>query len=190
MGNKKNLYLYLILAAIVVLGIAAAVLYVPSKKVKKPSEQPVTSQPAEEVEQVEKNYTTSVPENIEVPNKIDEGATSTKEIEEGVAIPEVQTQAAPGVEAELRKFSVKAENNVFTPNKIIVYKGDTVHIEFSAVDKDYDFSIPAVYGISRQVKKGSKAPLEFQAYQEGQFDIICKLCGDKKMGTLIVVPRE
>ena len=187
MQNRKNLYLYLTFAIIAALGIIAAVVFTPSNEVKKLPKQSI---PKRLAKQVEKSYSTSVLENVKVPNKTDKNTTSTKEIEKNIAIPEVQTQAAPGVEAELRKFSVKAENNVFMPNKIIVYKGDTVHIEFSAVDKDYDFSIPAVYGISRQVKKGNKAPLEFQAYQEGQFDIICKLCGDKKMGTLIVVPRK
>ena len=175
MEKKKNL-LYLVLALAVALAVIAAVVFIPSKKAKKPSSQPAS--------QAGQNYNPSVPENIKVPDK---GATST---EKDVAVPNLQTQAAPGVEAQLRKFSVKAENNAFTPSKIIVYKGDTVHIEFSAIDKDYDFSIPAVYGISRQMKKGSKGPLEFQAYQAGQFDIICKACNNKKMGTLIVTPRK
>lgn len=177
--KKKKIFLYSVLAIILLIIVIACIVSL-SKRERREAEK----SPEELATPVEQNYIPSVPEGIKVPEK---GTTST---EENVAIPKLQTQAAPGVKAQLRKFSVKGENDAFTPNKIIVYERDTVHIDFLAVDKDYDFSIPAVYGISGKVKKGEEGIIEFQAHQVGQFNIICKICGNKKMGLLIVVPRE
>ena len=180
MENKNKIIIYSVLALVAIIIVIVAIVYSKPKASNK-SQKAGTQTTAPATPQ---GYNASVPKNIEVPN---EGTTST---EKDVAVPKLQTNAAPGVTAQLRKFSVKAENNTFTPSKIIVYKGDTVHIDFTAVDKDYDFSIPAIYGISRQMAKGSTGPLEFQANTVGQFDIVCQACGGKKMGLLIVAPRK
>ncbi len=131
-----------------------------------------------------KNYNPKVPKNVKVPKK------GEKVEDKDVAVPNIESQAAPGVETQFRKFTLSFKNDTLTPNKIIVYKGDTIHLDISATGKTYDLSIPAVYGISKTVIPGQKAIIEFQAYQTGQFDIVCKTCGNKKVGLLIVAPRK
>jgi len=112
---------------------------------------------------------TQVPENVTIPEV-------GEEVPEGVAAPTVVTPAAPEVESKFRGFDIKAEGNKFDPNTVIVELGDTVHINFTAVDKDYDISLPD-YGMKQIAPKGQTKPLEFQAVIEGKFTYYCELCG-------------
>ena len=125
--------------------------------------------PAEEVEEVVSPTRKEVPEDIVVPGI---GA----EVEEGVAAPQIVTEAAPGVEAKFRRFEIKAENNLYTPSTIIVNKGDTVRINFTAVDKKYDFVFPD-YGMRQVAEAGETKKIEFQAVNEGKFLFYSDLYG-------------
>ena len=172
--EKKIAYLFL---ALLVVAFIVAVSFGPGGKNGTPRQNQAKKAPVIEW------YNPAVPKDIEIPDK---GAAP---VGSEVAIPKFQAQAAPGTTAQLRKFAVKAENSSLQPKKIIVYQGDITHIDFSAVDKGYDFSIPAFYGVFREVRKGEMGLLEFQANTVGQFDIVCQSCGGKKMGILIVAPR-
>jgi len=110
-----------------------------------------------------------VPEDIVVPEP---GA----EVEEDVAVPQTVTEAAPGAEAKLRRFEIKAENNLYIPSMVIVNKGDTVHINFTAVDKKYDFVLPD-YGMKQVAKPGETKVLQFGAVNEGKFLFYSDLYG-------------
>jgi len=128
----------------------------------------------------------NIPEGAEVPEL---GATPE---DSSVAVPVSVTDAAKGAGgSQLRVFLVKAEAGKFTPSTITVYKDDTVHVDFTAVDKEYDITVPD-YGLQRTAKKGETVPLEFRAEQEGQFAYYCDSCGGTASGTegrLIVIPR-
>lgn len=128
--------------------------------------------------------TSSEIQNITVPQV---GATPTGT---AVAVPVSQTEAAPGVSAQLRKFQIKADNNAFDPSTVIVNKGDTVSIAFTAVDKAYDITIPD-YGLKQTAQKGETKTLEFQAVTDGKFVFYCDLCGGASSsvkGSLVVKP--
>lgn len=96
-----------------------------------------------------------------------------------VAIPLTVQAAAPGVSNKDRAFNLKAEKGVFIPSTIIVNTGDTVRINFTAVDKTYDFFLGDQYGVITQpIAKGQTAlPIVFQAWATGKFTFYCRLCG-------------
>lgn len=107
-----------------------------------------------------------------------------------IAVPLVVAPAAPGAVSQFRNFQINAVGGVFTPSKIIVNKGDTVHLNFTAVDGDYDLFFPS-YNMSQRAKQGQSKILEFQATSDGDFIYYCAACGgpDKgPLGHIIVVP--
>ena len=124
-------------------------------------------------------YRTEVPTDIVVPDQNTKLTDAEKKV---TAIPTVVTAAAPGVEAQFRSFDIKAEGGVFTPSKIIARVGDTVHVNFTAVDKDYDIVFPS-YNMKQTAKKGQTKILEFQAVEEGSFLYYCNACGGETSNT-------
>lgn len=124
-------------------------------------------------------FRTEVPSNIVVPDQNTQLTEAEKKV---TAIPTVVTAAAPGVEAQFRSFDIKAEGGVFTPSRIIARVGDTVHVNFTAVDKDYDIVFPS-YNMSQVAKKGQTKILEFQAVEEGSFLYYCNACGGETSNT-------
>ncbi|HUX36169.1 MAG TPA: cupredoxin domain-containing protein [Candidatus Paceibacterota bacterium] len=117
------------------------------------------------------------------------GATST--VSSNVAKPSVVVQAAPGATTNFRSFTIKVSGNAFDPSNIIAYVGDTVHINITAVDKDYDFYQPD-YGLSMQLPKGVEKTIEFQVTAPDKYTFYCKSCGGPSkgpVGYVTVVPK-
>jgi len=128
---------------------------------------------------VKDKFREEVPANIVVPDQNTQLSEAEKKV---TAIPTVVTAAAPGVEAQFRSFDIKAEGGVFTPSKIIARVGDTVHINFTAVDKAYDIVFPS-YNMKQTAKQGQTKILEFQAVAEGSFLYYCDSCGGPTTAT-------
>ena len=127
-----------------------------------------------------------VPKDIVIPNQ---GATATS-VPKDVAIPKVSIPAAPGVSATLRVFDISADGGKFTPSTVAAYTGDTIHVNFTAVDKAYDITFPD-YGMKQTAQKGQTKVLEFQAQAVGKFAYYCDSCGGLKssaVGYIIVAP--
>ncbi len=126
-----------------------------------------------------------IPEGTEVPEL---GAAPE---DESIAVPVSVSDAAKGTsEAQLRTFLITAEGGKFTPSTVIVYKNDTVHIDFTAKDREYDITVPD-YGLMQRVKAGETKPLEFRAEKEGKYTYYCELCGglgSEAKGSIIVMP--
>jgi len=133
-------------------------------------------------------FRAEVPKDIVVP----ELTTKPQELKDKeIVIPTVVVAAAPGVESKFRSFSISADKNFYNPSKIIARVGDTVHINFTAVDKDYDIVFPN-YRMSQVAKKGQTKILEFQAQQEGDFLYYCQACGgpnSQTVGHIIIVNK-
>jgi len=126
-----------------------------------------------------------VPENIVVP---DAGAQNTGEI----AVPKISVQAAPGVESKLRKFEINIEDNLFSPDTLAVNQGDTVQINFKAVDDDYDVVQPD-YGLKLAIVKGAVKLMSFDAVSEGKYTFYCESCGGPAkgpVGYVMVVKKQ
>ena len=105
----------------------------------------------------------------------------TKNVPENVAIPET---VAPGNSAgttDYRSFDIKAENDKFIRDTINVYQGDTININITAVDKDYDFTQPD-YGFAVSISKGTTKRIQFGASAGGRFLFYCESCGGPKSG--------
>ena len=178
-------------AAALVLIVVIILLLIP--KTKTPTSAPVNNQTQTGTEEgtasaptdkgtstaIVDKFRTEVPTDIVVP---DQNTKLTEAEKKVTAIPTVVTAAAPGVEAQFRSFDIKAEGGVFTPSKIIARVGDTVHVNFTAVDKDYDIVFPS-YNMKQVAKKGQTKILEFQAVEEGSFLYYCNACGGETSNT-------
>ena len=127
-----------------------------------------------------------VPPNTKVPELGD------KPTDEDIAVPVSVAPSAPGVETKLRTYNIKGENNVFEPSTVIANVGDTIHINFTAVDKTYDITVPD-YGLKQSAAKGETKILEFQAVNEGQYLYYCELCGGQNSsakGYIIISKKQ
>ena len=103
------------------------------------------------------------------------------------AIPNAALEPVLGATNKMRIFTINASDSSLSEEKIIVYEGDIVRIQFSAHDDDwYDFSIPNL-GIKQEVRRGENKIVEFQATSTGTFDFTCSKC--KTKGKLVVVPK-
>lgn len=131
-------------------------------------------------------FRTDVPANVSVP----ETTTKQQDLKDKqIVIPSLVVAAAPGVDNKYRLFKIAAEKDVYNPSKVIANMGDTVHIDFTAVDKDYDFVFPS-YNMVQRAKKGQTKVIEFQALQTGDFIYYCNSCGGvntKTKGHVIIV---
>mgnify|MGYP001559452915 CR=1 FL=1 len=125
------------------------------------------------------------PENIAVPEK-DSG-----NVPENVAKPEQVSPAAAGVEEDMRTFSITVSGNKFSPDTVIARVGDIIKLNFTAVDKNYEFTQPD-YGFKAQLPKGQTVSVTFGVNGEGKFLFYCGSCGGPSQGPvgyIIVVKR-
>lgn len=128
---------------------------------------------------------TTIPANIVVPNS---GASSTSA---NVAIPVVQGVGDPAGDVAYRSFNISIQNNVYTPNTVIVNQGDTVNLKFTAVGAVYGFDQPD-YGFNVAIQKGKTQIIQFQALNTGNFTFYCASCGGPSsgpVGHIIVVAK-
>jgi plastocyanin len=105
----------------------------------------------------------------------------TVEQQKEIALPTVVVPAAPGASSKFRNFKISAEAGAFVPTKVIANVGDTVHIDFTAVDQAYDIVFPS-YNMMQTANPGETKILEFQALQEGSFTYYCSACGGPESG--------
>jgi heme/copper-type cytochrome/quinol oxidase subunit 2 len=115
-----------------------------------------------------------VPSNVTVP---DLGATSTN----GVAVPQVESAAAPGVTAKYRSFNITVQNGAFSPSTVAVKVGDTVDLEITAVGGNYDFTQPDL-GFNATLPDGVKKKVQFAPPTTGKFVFYCSSCGGPAKG--------
>jgi plastocyanin len=127
-----------------------------------------------------------VPANTVVPET---NTILTGEQAKVIAVPTVVVPAATQGSAHYRSFDIKGEGGLFIPSQITAYVGDRVHINLTAVDKDYDIVFPS-YNMMIAAKKGETKALEFKAMFEGSFDYYCNACGGPNgptKGKIIIV---
>lgn len=188
-GNQKAILIALLGVAIVLVVLVAIDLF------RKPSTESPTAEetvaPAEvmpdqedyqdvvAMPQAKKDeFKAEVPIDVVVP-EID--TQLTEEQKKEIAVPTVVVAAAPGVDSKFRNFQIKAEGGAFIPTKVIANAGDTVHIDFTAVDGNYDIVFPS-YNMMQTASQGQTKILEFQALQSGSFTYYCSSCGGPDSG--------
>ncbi len=121
----------------------------------------------------ETDYRKPVPVGVKVPTENEAVPDNLKEI---IAVPKEVIQAAPGIESQIRVFDIRGETGKFIPEKVIVNFNDTVRINFTAIDGDYDVIFTG-YNMTQSAKTGETKILEFQANQDGRFSYYCETCG-------------
>ena len=125
-----------------------------------------------------------VPENIAVP-----GPTSSAA--QNVAKPVSTSPISRKGDEQLRVFEIKINNNKFSPDTVILNKGDLAKISFTAVDRDYDFKQPD-YGLKQVIPKGQTKLVVYTFSNPGTFTFYCEQCGGPSRGPTgkIIVTNE
>mgnify|MGYP001170779952 CR=1 FL=1 len=79
--------------------------------------------------------------------------------------------------SKVKEFNLEAYQFSFSPDKIVVKKGDLVRIYVTSRDVPHGVYIKE-YGINISAKKGKPEKIEFVAEEAGRFPILCSLyCG-------------
>ncbi len=126
-----------------------------------------------------------VPQGVVVPEK-DSG------VQANIAKPETVVPQAAGVDEKYRTFDIQVNGDKFIPDTVIINKGDIAHINFLAIDKNYDFKQPDT-GFAGPLPKGQKKVLEGQFNASGKFILYCESCGGPDKGpiaNIIVVSKD
>jgi plastocyanin len=118
-------------------------------------------------------FRAEVPAGLQVPGT---STVLTEEQKKIIAVPTTVVDAAPGTSAQRREFNISATGGKFVPAEVIARMGDTVHVNFTAVDGDYDIVFPS-YNMKQVASKGQTKILEFQALKDGSFLYYCDSCG-------------
>ncbi len=125
-----------------------------------------------------------IPYDVAVPG---EGAAK---VAADTAVPATVSPAGPTTSALLRSFDISAVNDAFTPSNIVVYRNDTISINLTAEDHDYNFVQPD-YGFNIVVKQGETKKIEFGATAAGTFTYYCSMCENKKVeGKILITEHE
>jgi heme/copper-type cytochrome/quinol oxidase subunit 2 len=109
-----------------------------------------------------------------------------------VAIPLAAQDVLAGSPYKLRVFSIDAQKNGYSVQKIIVYENDIVRINLNAKDGTYDLIIPSLGIKSKEIASGSTL-IEFQALTSGMYPFLCSSCQTNNTqspgGVIVVLPR-
>ena len=85
-------------------------------------------------------------------------------------------------EETIKEINVVAKQFSFTPDTIIVNKGDKVKLILTSEDVEHGFAI-SEYGINEKFSKENSALVEFTADKAGEFEIRCSVvCGSGHSG--------
>jgi len=104
---------------------------------------------------------------------------------------EAPASSNPALNTKMRFYDMRATSKGFTPSNIAVNKGDTVQIDFTAADGDYDLNFPYLGAYFSTVKKGETKKLPFDTSLPGTFIFECKNscpASGRIQGTLVVLP--
>lgn len=126
------------------------------------------------------------------PNQVVVPDTTSQNIPVNVAKPNFVDNPAQQNVSGYRRFDLKVFRDHFAPDTVIVEARDTVRLNITAVDGDYDFYQPD-YGVRQPLPRGKTTPVEFGASSAGAFTFYCAKCdGPEKgpVGTLIVVQQK
>ena len=174
--TKRQVAVLIILIVFVLLGVAAGII---AKQKKLPGVGVVG--------------TGSESESNPLPASFDEYYTPAVPREATLTPTKNEAPASPNKElnSKARFFDLKADRDGFSPEIITVNRGDTVYVDFTAVDGVYDLDIPYLGAYFTKVEEGKTKRLPFDARTFGTFVFQCRdYCprGGPIKGSLIVLP--
>ena len=107
--------------------------------------------------------------------------TDSEDFPANVAKPLVVASLNEEGTTNLRVFHVEIKNDTFTPDTIIVRRGDLLRLEVSAIDKNYDITQPD-YGSYLSIPRGATKKVSFGVSATDKFTLFCKSCGGPELG--------
>lgn len=122
------------------------------------------------------------PKEIQNPPEIKVPEEGEIDVPSNVAIPEDVLKTE---NASYRNFNLALKDESLDKTFIYVNQNDIVTIKLLALDKDYEIEVKG-YNLNIKIEKNLEKMIQFQALNKGDFDIICKNCENKKIGTIIV----
>jgi len=145
-----------------------------------PEEIPLREEPTYEnlLEDESVEYTPEVPEEV---------TTTTP------AKNEAPASSNPSLDTKIRFYNLQASSAGFEPSQISVISGDSVNVEFTALDGDYDLDFPYLGAYFSVTREGQTRTLPFDTSMSGTFKFSCRdFCPaeGRILGTLVVLPRE
>ena len=82
----------------------------------------------------------------------------------------------------VREVKVVAKQWEFSPNPIVVKKGEKVRLRIKSVDVTHGFALPD-FGINEVLNPGQEITIEFKADKQGTFEFFCSVqCGEGHAG--------
>jgi heme/copper-type cytochrome/quinol oxidase subunit 2 len=104
-------------------------------------------------------------------------------------VPPVATEETEAMMGDVVTVDMEAGAFFYTPKEIRVKKGQTVRINFKAVDMMHDFNIDELNVDGPVVQSGESTVVEFVASELGSFEYYCSVGQHRangQVGTLIV----
>lgn len=170
-GKKKTILIVAVIVVIVV--VIVAFIVAGMQKGSAPSAP--TNNVGEQASSSASATNLPVPANVVVP---DAGAQN---VSPDVAVPQVVSPAAPGVDSKYRSFNIIVQNGVFVPSTVAVNLGDTVNLQIGSVGGDYDFTQPDL-GFHVALPDGENKKIQFSPMAAGKFVFYCSSCGGPAKG--------
>ncbi len=174
-NKKRNIILAVVVVVVIILAIVAAV-SLGHKKANAPSSSAggAAQNVGSGMRPASSTTYASAPANVVVPSA---GATSTG----GIAVPQIEAAAAPGVSAKYRSFTIMVDGSGFTPSMIAVNVGDTVNLQIGATNGNYDFTQPDL-GFHVSLPQGQTKTVQFSPMIPGKYLFYCSSCGGPSKG--------
>ncbi len=110
-----------------------------------------------------------------------------------VAKAEAPANSNPNSDAKIKFFDLRATKSGFSISQIVVTQNDSLSVNFTAVDGDYDLDIPYLGAYFSVVKKGETKKFPIDTSTVGTFVMECRTycpSSGQIKGSLVVLPRK
>ena len=171
--KKRNLILVVVIVVVIIFAIIA-VLVLGHKKANAPEGAGGVGMAGSGTAMPSSTTYAPVPANVVVPSA---GATSTGD----VAVPKIESAAAPNASTKYRSFTIMVDGNGFTPSTVAVNVGDTVNLQIGATSGNYDFTQPDL-GFHVLLPQGQTKTVQFSPMTAGKYLFYCSSCGGPAKG--------
>ncbi len=127
--------------------------------------------------------------NAVPPVTVSVGSLSASDAGKQMTPPQDTYKDPSGKGPSVFSYNLTAQGGAYSPNELIVAKGERVQINFKAADADYDLQIAPPIGLYVIAKKGEVASFGFDAAQAGRYQFACsKMCpsGSEMKGAIVI----
>ena len=123
------------------------------------------------------------------PMTVSVGSLSAGDAGKRITPPQDTYKDPSGKGPSVLSYNLTAQSGAYSPNELIIAKGERVQINLKAVDADYDLQIAPPIGLYVIAKKGEVASFGFDAAKAGRYEFACsKMCpsGSQMRGAIVI----